>query len=212
MSHAERGGESPKTGSLQALPRPRDGGFVRDRGVGQGPGPRGLERVRGGLAPNPEDLLRPAVPGLQLVVGEGPGGREPAQVLHRLEVAPAVAHHHRPEELGVAPHVVVGDRVEPSAVALVPGLVGEPVDVVEDGLRRKRMRAGPHRLAALDDEHFGPGRGDGPRHGGPADPGPDDSLRQGCRRLGALVSPSMAALGGRPPGIDCAGGFPLPRE
>ena len=120
MPHGPRTGGTPWP---QARRRSPAGGLMADRRprvwLGQGP-------FGGVLAVHAVHLVEPlglGVPGLELVVAERPGRRDPVDVLDLAEVLGPQAVEGGAVELGGAPDEVVDLGLERGAVAVVPGVL-----------------------------------------------------------------------------------------
>src|SRR5512132_3176246 len=96
-------------------------------------------------------------------------------MLEHLEVLLTEARQTRSVDLGVAAHVVVDARLElPSAAGVLPALGVAVTMPGEHGLGRPVLILARQEVAALDEQHPGPGGPERPRERRPAHPGADD--------------------------------------
>src|SRR4051794_15031214 len=106
--------------------------LMGDGGIWEWPGARRFGGVLAGLAVDEVEPLGLRVVGLEVGIGDGPGGRDAAVVLHLLEVALAEPQQGPAVDLGVAADDVLGVRAERGAVLVVPALVGDVSLAQED--------------------------------------------------------------------------------
>ena len=134
-------------------------------------------RLRGVLPPRAVhlvQLLRLRVVGLQLVVGDRPGGRDPVVVAELAEVLFPEPVQRGPVELGRPADEVVHLGLERLALYVVPR-VGRDVPVVhEDVLREPVLRLARQPVAALEQEDALPRGGKVPGKRAAACTGADD--------------------------------------
>ena len=139
-------------------------GLVGEGGIWIGFGVKGLGGVKAGaeasgdggrgaeVAVNVEELFGLGVEGLEVCVGDGPGGRDAALVLNDAEVLCAHAEHGCAVDLGLAADEVGLLRVKVLAVFVVPGFASVIAIVEEDGGGRPVEFFLGHKGAALEDE------------------------------------------------------------
>src|SRR5690606_32265929 len=111
---------------------PRDRRLVRNRRERVRLGMRRLRRIVSKRAADAEQLLGLAVPGLELLIGKGPGGGDAAEMLQLHKILAAVADEHSSVKLRIAADEVVVSRVESLAAGLAPELLRPEVPATED--------------------------------------------------------------------------------
>ena len=126
--------------------------LVRDGGVGERARARRLGRVLAGLAVDEVEPLGLGVVGLEIGVGDRPGGGDAAVVLDLLEVALAKAEQDAAVDLGVAADEVLGVRAERDAVLVIPALGGDVPLAAEDLLGVPVLGLAREVAAALEQE------------------------------------------------------------
>jgi hypothetical protein len=109
-----------------------DARLVRDGRVGERPRRRRLRRVLAALAVDEVQPFGLGVVGLEVVVGQRPGGRDARVVADLVEVALAQAEEDRAVELGVAADEVLLVGAEGVAVPVDPLLAAEVALLEED--------------------------------------------------------------------------------
>ena len=107
---------------------------------GVGLGVIGLGRIVAERAAHVEKLLGLRIPRLEFVIGDGPGRRDAAEMLHLRKIFLAVADQHRAVELRIAADIVVVAGIEALAAGLAPHLLRPEMAAPED---RARCRASP---------------------------------------------------------------------
>ena len=142
QADATRGVERVVPRLLEVVGELLDARLVRHRRERVGRARVALGRV---LAVRPVHLVQVLglrVVGLQLVVGDGPGGREPVVMLQLAEVLRPQPVERRPVELGGAADEVVDLRLERRSVGVVPG-VRRDVAIVDEHVLGKPVRRLP---------------------------------------------------------------------
>ena len=189
---------------LQVVGQLLDPWLVGDRGPRILPRPVALGGV---LAVRPVHLVEPlglGVPGLELVVAQRPGRRDPVHVLNLAEVRGPQPVQRGAVHLGGPADVVVHLRLERFAVRVVPGVVGDVFPVHEHGLRVPVVHFAGQEIAAFQEQDLLSRGGQGVREGAPAGAGPDDDhvIAFGHHSTmavrGAVTSPSRVSTPPRP--------------
>ena len=172
--HAARRVERPQPGGLEVVGELLDARLVADRGIRVRRRGGRLGRVLAARAVDLVALLGERVVRLQLLVGDRPGGRDAVVVAQLAEVLLAQPVQGGAVELGRAADAVVHLRLERLVVAVVPA-VGRDVAVVdEDVVRLPVLRLARQPVAALEQQHAQPGRGEMARERAAAGAGADD--------------------------------------
>src|SRR3954453_16691119 len=148
--------------------------LMGDGGIWKWPGARRFGGVLAGLAVDEVEPLGLRVVGLEVGVGDGPGGRHAAVVLHLLEVALAEAQQRPAVDLGVAADEVLGVRAERHAVLVVPALAGDVSLAPEDLLGVPVLELTREVAAALEQQDPPARRGEAVRERATARAGADD--------------------------------------
>ena len=127
-----------------------------------------------------EEPLGLPVPWLQVGIVDRPGGRDAFDMLHLAEVAFAVAHHDRAEELGRAAGIIPGLRPVRLPAAVVPALVGAVLELEEDLLDAGVVRLTRDCLAAFQQKNVVALLRETPGHRPAACAGADDDHVRGA--------------------------------
>ncbi len=151
-------GVQPKL--LQVVAELLDAGFVRHRRVGVLLAGRALGRVLSMLAVDQVEVLRLGVVGLQVVVGDRPGRRDPTMVAKLAEVLRAEAEQCRAVELGVPADVVVDLWLELVAVPVIPDLLRGVLPAYEHRLGLPVVALPWQERPSLQPEHLRAVRGE----------------------------------------------------
>jgi hypothetical protein len=126
------------------------------------------------LAVDLVQLLGLRVIGLELVVGDRPGRRDPIVVLEVLEILRPQPIERRAVELRGAADEVVDLRLERLPFGVVPGVLGDVAVVDEDVLGEPVGGFAREPVAPLEQQDSLPGGCQVPREGAAACPGADD--------------------------------------
>ena len=145
---------------LQVVAQLLDARFVRHRRVGVLGAGRALGRVLSVLAVHQVEVLRLGVIGLQVVVRDRPGRRDPTMVAKLAEVLRAETEQRRAVELGVPADVVVDLGLELVAVPVVPELLREVLPAYEHRLGLPVVALPRQERSTLQPEHFRAVRGE----------------------------------------------------
>ena len=121
--HRRRHRERAQALGAQALGEGCDHRVVAERRMRIGAGARWFGRIGARLAMHAEEAFGSGVAGLQRVVVDGPGRRQPASVLRGPKILAPEAEHGGAEHLGMAADVVELPRPEAAAAAVDPALV-----------------------------------------------------------------------------------------
>ena len=172
--HRRRHRERAQALGAQAFGERGDHRVVAERRVRVGARARRLRRVGARLAMHAEEALGAGVIGLQRVVVDGPGRRQPASVLHGREIFPPEAEHGGAEHLGVAADMVELPRPEGAAAAVDPALVGPVGGIGVDRFGVPVAIFARQARAALENHDAGAGGRQDVRDTAAAHAGPDD--------------------------------------
>ena len=111
-----------------------------------------LRRVLAVVAVDLIEVLGTRVPGLELVVRDRPGRRDPVVVAKLTEILGSEPVQGGAVELGLAPDVVVDAGLEPLAPVVVPGLLGDVAVLDEDLVGIPVLDLPGQPVAAFEDE------------------------------------------------------------
>ncbi len=165
-------GVQPKL--LQVVAQLLDAGFVRHRRVGVLLAGRALGRVLSMLAVDQVEVLRLGVIGLQVVVGDRPGRRDPTMVAKLAEVLRAETEQRSAVELGVPADVIVDLGLELVAVPVVPDLLREVLPAYEYRLGLPVVALPWQERSSFQPEHLRAARGEPVPEGPTPGSRPDD--------------------------------------
>ena len=210
----------------EVVEEPLDAGLVRDGRERVGSAGRRLGGVFTARAVDLVEVLGLGVVGLEHVVPDRPGRRDPIVVLQFPEVPLAQSIERRAVELGRPADGVVDLRLECLAVLVVPGVIRDVAVVHEHRSRVPVLGLAGQPVAAFEDQHPLPGRCQPVRERAAPGPGADDddvvlsvmtllgsrcgahrahrarvSTAPGTRRSASVVGP--ATFAGHRPGLLC---------
>ena len=162
---------------LQVIIQLLDAGLVRHRRVGVLLAGRALRRVLSVLTVHQVEVLRLGVVGLQVIVGDRPGRRDPAMVAELTKVLRTEPEQCRAVELGVPADVVVHFGLELVAVPVVPELLREVLPAYEHCVGLPVVALPWQERAPLQPEHLPAVRGEpAPERPAPGSRPDDDNV------------------------------------
>ena len=157
MRMPDRQGERLQPGAAEVGAQLRDAWFVADRRERVGGGGGGFGRVAATFAVHGVQLLGAGVVGVEVGVGQRPGGGDPVDVGDGAEVAFAEPEEHRAVELGVAADVVVLLGGELLAVLVGPFAGVAVAQVLPQRLRAPVLDLAAQPVAAFEQQDPGAG-------------------------------------------------------